>query len=97
MLLTSLEPPFPLHVPSLSFGLILLYFTYFYLASLCDNIQPYLGDTVGLVLDHGNKVSHIFLILSAYKSCFHTMLWSTTCAIALSLKNKLHTSIKKYC
>ena len=97
MLLTSLEPPFPLHVPSLSFGLILLYFTYFSLASLCDNIQPYLGDTVGLVLDHHNKVSHIFLILRAYKSCVYTMLWSTGCALAFSLKNELHTLIKKYC
>ena len=46
-----------------------------------EPIQKYLGDTVGLVSDHDNKVSiaikqvmQIFWFPSAYKSYVHTIL-----------------------
>ena len=71
-----------------------------------ERVQAYLGDIAGSVPDHCNKaniilkkqLTQIFWFPSAYKSYVYPLLLSINCAIALCLKNGVHTLIKKlYC
>lgn len=62
-----------------------------------------LGDIEDLVPDYHNKeniaikqIMRIFWFPSAYKDYVYVILHSIKCAIALCLKNNVHTLVKKY-
>jgi hypothetical protein len=62
-------------------------------------IQAYVEDIAGSVPEHQNKASHTNFLVSQcilYKSYVYTILTFIKYAIALCLKNNVHTSIKKY-